>query len=79
MLLLQKHQDQTARHGHENLAEASGTEKRFAGAPLTKSSLGQDARHGHENLAEASGTEKRFAGAPLTEVPKSPVLTDWPR
>ena len=28
-------QDQDARDGHENLVEASGTEKRFAGAPLT--------------------------------------------
>ena len=54
-------QDQDAADGHENLVEASGTEKRFAGAPLTSPQNGQGpAGHAHrsKNFTKAPGTEE---------------------
>ena len=56
-------QDQDARDGHENLVEASGTEKRFAGAPLTSPQDGQGpAGHAHrsKNFDRGTGDRKKF-------------------
>ena len=67
-------QDQDAADGHENLTDASGTEKRFAGAPLTSPQDGQGpAGHAHRSKNFDRGTGDRRDCAQ-----ESKILTEAP-
>ena len=76
-------QDQDAADGHENLAEASGTEKRFAGAPLPRSLKVLEPLSGptcHANPPRSQKVQSGSTGnANTPRSQKSPVRADWQR
>ena len=68
-----------ARDGHENLAEASGTEKRFAGAPLPRSLKVLEPLSGPTCHANPPRSQKVQSGSTgNANTPRSQKVQSWP-